>query len=431
MTLIRKYSCLFWQVIAISVVIPVTMAAQLPADSLNTSPDPLVGIPLGGSRSAVSAYLSSRGWTRTVDSIPSGVGKPSLFTGSIDGHPAEVVAMFGDHRDRMVNLVINLEASSPKELVSTYAWAYRRMETLRCRASLPADYRAQLDSILAGKAVGIPDRSRVRIPSPEAEGHSSLDIDGNTGWPMPSWLTADGSLGTRLSASVLAADSRWPYQVTLWTATLFTITGDATACPDTRAAERQRKLRPAAPGEKVPLDTLTILTGPGVRGRVGTQAVRTRDLAEDSARTFTIISARGSKVPYTVVADTGFEDLIVVLDADSVGAVGTITVAGNQMMIVGAERAITVGSANRKLYVLLRAQLTAADPLSAVVDVECEIERLMKAFPDSAERLIEAAQRRAVDPSRDRKALRRIDEAAGGHLFAGCVEDRKAYQKKP
>lgn len=429
--LIRKYSCRFWQVIAVSAVIPVTMAAQAPADSLNTSPDPLLGIPLGGSRSAVSAYLSSRGWKRTVDSIPSGVGKPSLFSGSIDGHPAEVVAMFGDHRDRMVNLVINLEASSPKELVSTYAWAYRRMETLRCRASLPADYRAQLDSILAGKAVGIPDRSRVRIPAPEAQGHSSLDIDGNTGWPMPSWLTADGSLGTRLSASVLAADSRWPYQVTLWTATLFTITGDATACPDTRAAATQRKLRPAAPGEKVPLDTLTILTGPGVRGRVGAQAIRTRDLAEDSARTFTIVSARGSKVPYTVVADTGFENLIVVLDIDSVGAEGTITVAGNQMMIVGAERAITVGSANRKLYELLRAQLTASDPLSAVVDVECETERLMKAFPDSAGRLIEAAQQRAVDPARDSKALRRIDEAAGGHLFAGCVEDRKAYQKKP
>lgn len=429
--LIRKYSCRFWQVIAVSAVIPVTMAAQAPADSLNTSPDPLLGIPLGGSRSAVSAYLSSRGWKRTVDSIPSGVGKPSLFSGSIDGHPAEVVAMFGDHRDRMVNLVINLEASSPKELVSTYAWAYRRMETLRCRASLPADYRAQLDSILAGRAVGIPDRSRVRIPAPEAQGHSSLDIDGNTGWPMPSWLTADGSLGTRLSASVLAADSRWPYQVTLWTATLFTITGDATACPDTRAAATQRKLRPAAPGEKVPLDTLTILTGPGVRGRVGAQAIRTRDLAEDSARTFTIVSARGAKVPYTVVADTGFENLIVVLDIDSVGAEGTITVAGNQMMIVGAERAITVGSANRKLYELLRAQLTASDPLSAVVDVECETERLMKAFPDSAGRLIEAAQQRAVDPARDSKALRRIDEAAGGHLFAGCVEDRKAYQKKP
>ncbi|HSQ32003.1 MAG TPA: hypothetical protein VLN49_19235 [Gemmatimonadaceae bacterium] len=412
---------------------PVTIAAQSPADSLNTSPDPVLGIPLGGSRSAVWAFLSSHGWTRTVDSIASAVGKPSLFSGTIDGHAAEVVAMFSDQRDRMINLVINVRASSPTELASAYAWAYRRMERLRCPASLPAEYRVQLDSILADKAVGIPDRSRVPVPRPEAEGHSSVDTDGNTDWPMPSWLTADGALGTRLSASVLAAESAWPYEVSIWTATAFTIIGDPTVCPDTRAAAKQRNtraLRPAAPGEKVPLDTLTILAGPGVRGRVGTQSIRTRDLVEDSARVFTIVSARGNKVPYTVAADTGFEDLIVVLDVDSVGAKGTITVAGNQVLIVGANRAITLSSANRKLYELLRAQLTASDPLSAVVDVECETERLTTAFPDSAARLIESAQRRAVDPARDSKALRRIDQAAGGHLFAGCVEDRKAYQKK-
>lgn len=432
--LIRKYSSFFWQGIAILAVIPVTMAAQAPADSLNTSPDPLLGIPLGGSRSAVAVFLSSRGWTRTVDSIPSAVGKPALFSGTIDGRAAEIVAMFSDRRDRMINLVINLRASSPTELASTYAWAYRRMEKLRCSASLPADYRAQLDSLLAGKSVGIPDRSRVPLPPPEAEGHSSVDTDGNTDWPTPSWLTSDGSLGTRLSASVLAADSQWPYQVTLWTATAFTVLGDPTVCPDTRTAAMQRKtqaMRPAAPGEKVPVDTLTILTGPGVRGRVGTHEIRTRDLAEDSARTFTVVSARDSKVPYSVVADTGFENLLVALDGDSIGAKGTITVAGNQMLIVGAERAVVLGSANRKLYELLRAQLTASDPLSAVVDIECETERLMNAFPDSAQRLIDAAERRAVDPARDAKALRRIDQAAGGHLFAGCVEDRKAYQKKP
>ena len=389
---------------------------------------------MGGSRSAVSTYLSSRGWTRTVDSVPARVGKPSLFSGTVDGHPAEIVAMFGDQRDRMVNLVVNLPAGSPKELASTYAWAYRRMESVRCRASLPADNRAQLDSILRGKAVGIPSRTRVRIPLPEAEGHSSVDTEGNTDWPMPSWLTVDGSLGTRLSASVLAAESRWPYQVSLWTATLFAFTGDATVCPDTRAAAREqaaRALRPAAPGEKVPIDTLTLLVGPGVRGRAGTQTLRTRDLAEDSVRTFTIAVARGSKIPYTVAADSGFEDLIAILDADSVGSKGTITLTGNQTFLTGAERAIAIGAANRKLYELLRAQLTARDPLSAVVDVECETERLMEAFPDSASRLIETAERRAIDPSRDGKAMRRIDEAAGGHVFAGCVEDRKAYQKKP
>src|SRR5262249_22925861 len=122
---------------------------------------------------------------------------------------------------------------------------------------------------------------------------------------------------------------------------------------------------------------------------------------------------------------------IVLLDDDSLGVKGTISLTRNRALAIAADRAIGVGSANRKLYDLLRRQLTALDPLSAHVQVECESERLRKAFPDSGETLIDAAEQRAIDPTRDAKALRRLDAALKGHAFEGCVRDRRTYRKKP
>jgi hypothetical protein len=432
MASIKEFSSRLYQIVTVCAVLPIAAAAQTTPDSLKTSPDPLLGIPLGGSRSAVTSFLSSRGWTRTVDSIAGAVGKPSLFSGTIDGHVAEIIAMFGDGRDRMVNLVINLPASSPREFQSTFAWAFQRMEALRCRATLTADYRVQLDSIVGGKRVGIPDRANVSIPAPLAAGHSTVDAEGNTDWPTPSWLTSDGALGTRLSATVLGAESRWPYEVTVWTSTFFAVAGNPTTCPDTRAAVKEqfaRALRPAATGETTPLDTLAVIAGPGVRGTVGTQNIRTGDLANDDIRTLTIVAARGSKVAYTLAADSGYERPVIMLDDDSVAMNGTITLSGDHELIVAAERAIAVGSANRKMYELLRQQLTARDPLAAFIAIECETERLLRVFPDSGEKLIDAAEQKAVDPARDAKALRRIDAAMGGHMFSGCTEDRKTYLK--
>jgi hypothetical protein len=432
MTSIRKfYSPVSYAALACAVM-SVTSAAQTPSDS--TSPDPLLGVPLGGSRSVVTTFLTSRGWTRTVDSVPEAVGKPSIFSGTIDGHPAEIVAMFGMTRDRMLHLVVNFPAGSTKELESVYVWAYRRMEKLRCRASLPADYRIQLDSMLAGKPIGLPDRSHVYASRPVSAGHSTVDSDPNTDWPHPSWLTADGGLGTRLTASMLDTASRWPYEVTLWSSVMFAVSDDVTICPDTRAAAKARDphvARSAAPGETTPIDTLTVITGSGVRGTVGTHEVHTRRLGDDDTLSFTVVAPRGKRIAYAVAADTGFDNLMVVLDMDSVGARGTVALEGNQTLMMAAERMIGADSPNKRLYDLFRVQLTATDHRSAYVDIECEMERLTKAFPDSAQRLIDAAQQKAIDPVRDAKALIRIDDALGGHVYGGCVEDRRMYQKKP
>ncbi len=184
-----------------------------------------------------------------------------------------------------------------------------------------------------------------------------------------------------------------------------------------------------AASKTAPLDTLVVIAGPGVRGQVGAQSIRASDAGGDAVRTLIVVAARGSRVSYAVASDTGYGSPRVVFDDDSVDAAGIITVAGNHSLAIAAERAIGAGSPNKKLYELLREQLTAADPLAAYVDVECEIARLRRAFPDSGERLVDAAEQKAVDQTRDAAALRRIDAALKDRAFGGCVDDRRIYQK--
>jgi len=205
--------------------------------------------------------------------------------------------------------------------------------------------------------------------------------------------------------------------------------------PDTRTAAGDRAVRaapprPAAPRRSAKLDTLTIVAGPGIRGKVGTESIRARGAGSDDIRTLAIVSTRGRRLAYSIAPDIGYENPVVLLDDASVGVKGTITVAGNQLLAIAADRAIRVGSPGWQLYGLLRRQLTATDPVSAHVDVECETERLLKSFPDSGKTLIDAAEQRAIDPARDARALRRIDDALSGHVFGGCAADRKAYRRK-
>src|SRR5215831_3702426 len=93
---------------------------------------------------------------------------------------------------------------------------------------------------------------------------------------------------------------------------------------DTRARDG-RIVRSTADGEVVRLDTLTVVAGPGIRGQVGTQAIRPPGGARDDIRTLTIAWPRGKRLPYTIAADAGYEKPIVLLDDDSVGVKGTIS----------------------------------------------------------------------------------------------------------
>jgi hypothetical protein len=204
--------------------------------------------------------------------------------------------------------------------------------------------------------------------------------------------------------------------------------------PDTGTAAGDRAVRAdrrPAPRRSAALDTLTVVAGPGIRGRVGLQAIRARGAGSGDIRTLAIVSPRGKKLTYSIAADAGYENPVVLLDDESLGVKGTITVAGNHSLAIAADRAIRAGSPGWKLYDLLRRQLIAKDPLSAHIAVECETERLLKSFPDSGKTLIDAAEQRAIDPARDATGLRRIDDALSGHVFEGCAADRKTYQKKP
>jgi hypothetical protein len=212
--------------------------------------------------------------------------------------------------------------------------------------------------------------------------------------------------------------------------TLMSQQADARTAAGDRAA-RAAPPRPAAPPGSATLDTLTIVAGPGIRGRVGSETIRVRGAGSDDIRTLAIISPRGKRLAYSIAADAGFENPVVLLDDASVGVKGTITVAGNQSLAMAANRAVRAGSPGWKLYDLLRRQLTATDPLRAHVEVECETERLLKSFPDSGKTLIDAAEQRAIEPTRDAKALRRIDDSLSGHVFGGCAADRKSYEKRP
>jgi hypothetical protein len=163
--------------------------------------------------------------------------------------------------------------------------------------------------------------------------------------------------------------------------------------------------------------------------RVGQTSIRALGAGSDDIRTFAIVSPCVKKLAYSIAADVGFENPVVLLDDESLGVKGTITVAGNQSLAIAADRAIRAGNPGWKLYGLLRRQLTATDPLSAHVDIECETERLLKSFPDSGKMLIDAAEQRAIDATRDAEALRRIDDALSDHVFGGCAGIARPTQR--
>lgn len=212
-------------------------AQQAPAVEAKhrTSPDPLIGAPVGASRRATSEYLVAHGWLRVADSV-STVGHPALFTGTFVGRPAEIIALFGgaSENEALTSLVVNVPVRLPSELRAAYADVFRLVEGARCQPSLAREQATQLDSILSGGAPYIPSRSSVPTQAPLLPEHTTASLMNNTDWPDPSWVSRDGTLATRLTAVQASNGARWPYQVTVWTsaATQF---DQPTICADTRA----------------------------------------------------------------------------------------------------------------------------------------------------------------------------------------------------
>jgi len=419
-------SCATLGAIAVAALPFAAIRAQRAPDTSTVGAEPLTGVRLGSNRPAVVAYLETHGWRVVADTSVSD-GRRIGLKGKLDGRDAELYAAFGDERNggRLVNFLVNLPAATPQALHATYAWAYRQMFANRCEPGLATEYRAQIDSVLAGRLIFV--RGVERISSTTRQPMATTMAVSNIDWPEPIWLAREGTFGTALYAIANASGSVSPFQVTIWSSTLFALSDNATMCADTKKElERryaERPLRKAAPGENIIIDTLYVAVTTGVRGTV--DAVRVEGATEDEqVRLHAIPRPRGSRLAYRFTADSGDNTPNNLTPIGKGSATGEIVLQGNQELAIVADPILHLTPENRKLYDLYRAQLTSADPVGIFIDIECETERMMDAYPDRADRLIEAAHGLAVDEARDRKALTRIDDALDGYTFQGCAADR-------
>jgi len=409
-----------------------TVGAQMLAGSGGsgpTSPEPLLGVAMGTNRRALNEYLVARGWTRVADSV-AGVGSPSVHAGTFAGRPAEIIAMFGDSSGRLLTLAINVPARSTEELRAAYADLYRMIERRRCAAKIPHDYAAQLDSILRGPAPQLSNGGGTF--KPVLLGHTTLTLEENTDWPRPTWASAAASIGTRLTASRLHKESRWPYEATVWSSVLLMLE-NPTMCADSRAtldsamrADRQQRVASSRSkgANDAPLDSVMVGAGPGVTLRVDTLVVRGADNESDGVVKI-LRRPLGSTVRYEARLEAGYDGLKVLVEDTLAAATGNIVLNGTSVIIAVAQP--KARPETRRLYELMRAELTSKNPLAAFVAVECEMDRLQKVYPATAERWIAEVEARAHDPEKDGRAMRRFDEAMSGHEFGGCEDDRRRY----
>lgn len=415
-------------------VCPPSMGAQLPAtpaSSDSTWTEAVIGAPMGATRGALHAFLLARGWALVADSIAD-IGTPSLHAGRLAGRPAEIVGVFGDSSGRLLNLVMNVPASSPEELRAAYADLYRLLERTRCTPTIARDYAAQRDSILRGVVPHLPASGSVVAYKPLMAGHSTLSWEENADWPRPVWANADAQIGTQLTVSLLDRESKWPYQVTAWSSV--EMLERATMCTDSRLAEtsaanRRRDARLTARRTRTAvsakvLDSVLVVVGPGVTLRVGTLVVRGTE--HEPAGTARIVRVPlGSTVQYQAHVGKGYEGLTVVAADTTAAAEGSIVLDETSSIVAVARPSPRVET--RRLYELMRRELTSKDAHVAYVAVECEVERLLARYPATAEDWIHEARVRAHDSETDGKAMRRFDDAMAGNFFSGCVLDLQRY----
>jgi hypothetical protein len=357
-----------------------------------------------------------------------------VHAGTLAGRPAEIIAMFGDSSGRLLTLAINVPAQSAEELRAAYADLYRLVERKRCAPKIPRDYAAQLDSILRGPAPQLSTAGGTFKPL--LPGHTTLTMEENTDWPRPTWANAEASIGTRLTASRLHKESRWPYQATVWSSVLLMLESP-TMCADSRATvdsamRADRDQRAASSRSKgatnAPLDSVMIGAGPGVTLRVDTLVVRgTENEPEGVVRI--LRRPLGSTLRYEARLAAGYDGLKVLVGDTVAAATGSIVLDETSVIVAVAQP--KPRPETKRLYELMRAELTSKNPLAAFVAVECEMDRLQKAYPATAERWIGEVQARAHDPEKDGRAMRRFDEAMGGHEFGGCEDDRRRYPATP
>lgn len=149
----------------------------------------------------------------------------------------------------------------------------------------------------------------------------------------------------------------------------------------------------------------TVLVGPGVHGVPA---------ASDS------LWAYGSRVPYTFVPATGYENVMVRVDGMAASPAGIVVMDTEHVLTVTADRRVVLNSSVLPLYHRARALLSSADPVGAYqayLDMASEYVESSVRGVDSAVQDVRDAEFLAFDPIRDSVALRMLDGALAGHVF--------------
>ena len=123
----------------------------------------------------------------------------------------------------------------------------------------------------------------------------------------------------------------------------------------------------------------------------------------------------GERVSYRFVADSGYTNVLTMLDGDYAGNAGTVVMDRPHVLAVSADRVVTVDAEDAALLRQARSVLSASNPASA-------FQRLidsLRARPHTGtmDERIERLLQKAFDPIKDSAALRRIDALMAGHDF--------------
>lgn len=184
------------------------------------------------------------------------------------------------------------------------------------------------------------------------------------------------------------------------------------------AADRRRRDQPngtvVTPGsdleirfwvEKAPR-RFAVLVGPGVRGIPG---------ASDTLWSY------GTKVPYAFLPAPGYENVLVRVDGMPALPIGLVVTDTEHVLTVTADRRVVLSSSAQPLYGQARRLLTAPDPVAAYQSyldaADAYVESPSRGH-DEAMRDLRDVEFLAFDPIRDSAALRRLDNALDGRVFA-------------
>jgi hypothetical protein len=151
----------------------------------------------------------------------------------------------------------------------------------------------------------------------------------------------------------------------------------------------------------VPPVTLTVISEPGVHGDLVSQTYTFR---------------KGARVAYDFSADSGYRNLIVTLDQNTIGNRGRITMDDSHVMIASADRETGIAPGDEWILHDSRALLRAANKVKAAQQLLTKLDE-MSDTTNIAERL-RRVEMTVLQRDADAAAMPALDAALAGHTFA-------------